>query len=102
MPERQPLPDLQLGLLAAKVPDPNDPGNAQLARNLSPVGSSQIGAAWRICRRMAFTQGGGDWDAWIDEGPDSRSQPAAGGSGSGVGSSGWGKRLFAQSRRAAE
>ena len=41
------------------------PGNA----SLNPAQAVQVGLVWRLCRRISWTRGGGNWSEWIDEDP---------------------------------
>ena len=49
------------------------PGNLPL----SPTQAAQIGLVWRLCKRISWTKGGGDYDNWKDEDPWTSPPPAA-------------------------
>ena len=37
--------------------------------SLNPTQAVQIGLVWRLCRRIAWTKWGGDYEAWADVDP---------------------------------
>eukprot|EP00439_Symbiodinium_sp_Y106_P062280 s4095_g9.t1 len=45
---------------------------------LTPTHAVQIGLVWRLCRRISWTRGGGDYNAWVDEDPWAKSSAPAG------------------------